>query len=98
TLHRLLEETAEDHRVGDVADMKLVKANEPVAARGPLRGGGDGVLGALQLIQVAMDLPHEMMEMHSPLAHQRDAEIKTVHEEALAAPHRTPEIHPFRQR
>src|SRR6185369_5255876 len=42
---------------------------------------------------------HEVVEMHPALAHQRYAQVEAVHEEALAAPDRAPEVHaPGRRR
>src|SRR5262249_6542759 len=42
--------------------------------------------------ELAMDLAHEVVEVHAPLPHQRHAEVERIHEEALAAPHRPPQV------
>src|SRR6185503_16894418 len=97
-LHRLLEEAAEDHRVGDVGDVEFIEADEAVALRGALGHRGDRVLGALELVELAMDLAHEVVEVHAALAHQRHAQVERVHQEALAAPDRAPQVHPLGQR
>src|SRR5689334_2798271 len=39
-----------------------------------------------------MNLAHEVVEMHPALAHQRHAAVERVHQEALAAPHRPPQV------
>src|SRR6185503_13976779 len=97
-LHRLLEEAAEDHGVGDVGNMELIKANQSVTPSRALRDGRDRILGALERVELAMDLAHEVVEVHAPLAHQRHAQIEGVHQEALAAPDRAPQVDALRQR
>src|SRR5688500_4968717 len=97
-LHDLLKEAAEDHGVRDVGHMKFVETNQPVPSSRPLGRRRDRVLGALARVELAMDLPHEVVEMHAPLANQRHAQIERVHQEALAAPDRAPQVHAFRQR
>src|SRR6185503_8685136 len=39
-----------------------------------------------------------VVEVHAPLAHQRHAQIERVHQEALAAADRAPEVHALGQR
>jgi hypothetical protein len=97
-LHHLLEETAENHRVGDVGDVEFVEADQPVAPGGAHGHLGDRVLGALELVELAMDLAHEVVEVHAALAHQRHAQVERVHQKALAAAHGSPQVHAFRQR
>src|SRR5262245_36561974 len=45
-----------------------------------------------------MDLAHEVMEVDAALAHERHAQVEGVHQEALAAPDRAPQVHALRQR
>src|SRR6185436_13912242 len=97
-LHRLLEEAAEDHRVGDVGNMKFIKTNQSVTSSSTFRHCRDRVFGTLELVELAVNLAHEVVEVHAALAHQRHAQIERIHQEALAAPDRSPEIHPFGQR
>src|SRR6185503_4984131 len=78
--------------------VEFIEADEAVALRGALGHRGDRVLGALELVELAMDLAHEVVEVHAALAHQRDAQVERVHQEALAAADRAPEINALRQR
>src|SRR5690349_14512877 len=78
--------------------MELVEAEQAITPRGARREGGERVLRALQLAELAMDLAHEMVEVHAPLAHQRHAQEERVHEEALAPPDRPPEVDALRHR
>ena len=86
----MVQKSSEDHRVRDVGDVEFVEADQPVALGGALGDDRDRVHGAVDLVQLAMDLAHEMVEMHAPLAHQRDAAVEGVHQEALAAPDAAP--------
>src|SRR5947208_4178473 len=97
-LHHLLQVAAEDHRVGDVRDVKLVEADQPAAPGGALGERGDRILGAFQSVELAMDLAHEVVEVDAALAYQRHAQVEAVHEEALAPPDGAPQVDPFRQR
>src|SRR5437879_5334332 len=97
-LHHFLQVAAEDHRVGDVRDVKLVEADQPAAPGGALGERGDRILGALQSVELAMDLAHEVVEVDAALADQRHAQVEAVHEEALAPPDGAPQVDPFRQR
>src|SRR5712692_4048764 len=97
-VHGPLQEAPEDHRVGDVGDMKFIKADQPVAPRSPGRDGIDRVLGALQLVELAVQLAHEVMKMDAALPHERHAQVERVHQEALAAPDRSPQVDALRQR
>src|ERR1043166_6274852 len=45
-----------------------------------------------------MDLAHEMVEVHAALAHEGHAAVEGIHQEALAAADRPPQIHPFGRR
>jgi hypothetical protein len=97
-IHHPSQVAAEDHRIGDVGDVEFIEAHQPIAARGALRHRGEGVLASLQFVQLAMDLAHEVVEVHAALSHQRHAEVEAVHEKALAAAHAAPEVYALGQR
>src|SRR5207237_4880063 len=84
--------------IGDVGDVELVKADKPTVARRARGQRGERILGALQLVELAVHLAHEVMKMHAALANEGHAEEKRVHEKALAAPHRPPEINALGER
>src|SRR2546423_7818103 len=96
-VHHLLEEAPEDHGIRDVRDVELVEADQAMAARGARGDRGERVLRAAQLVELAMDLAHEVMEVHAALALEWHAAEERVHEEALAAADRAPEVDALRQ-
>src|SRR5437879_41353 len=97
-LHHRLQVAAQDHGVGDVGDVKFVETDQPATPRGALGERGDRILGALQLVELAMDLAHEVVEVDAALAQERHAQIEAVHEEALAPSDGAPQVDAFRQR
>jgi hypothetical protein len=96
-VHGPLQQPSQDHRVGDVVDVELVEADEPVALRDPPGDRVERVLAPLQALHLAVDVAHEVVEMDAALAHQWNRQIEAVHQEALAAPHRAPEVGAARQ-
>src|SRR5574337_557602 len=87
-----------DHRVGDVGDVELVEADQPEAPRDALPERVQRVRGALEFLQLAVDLAHELVKVQPGLAHQRHRLVKAVHQQALAAADAAPEVDPARDR
>ena len=84
-------------RGGDVRQRDFVKADQPVALGDALRQRIQGIRRALQRLQLTMNIAHEMMEVHPPLALQRQASVEAVHEKGLAAADGTPEVNAARE-
>ena len=97
-VHHLLEEAAENHRVGDVRNMEFIEADQSIPPCRARRCLGNRVLRPFQGVEFAMDLAHEMVEMHPALPDQWHTQVERVHQEALAASDRAPEVHALRQR
>src|SRR5882672_562018 len=97
-VHSAAEQPAHDHRVGNVVDVHLVEADETVALGDALGERAERVLAALQLCELAVHVAHEVVEVHAALAHQRQAQVEAVHEEALAPADAAPEVDPAWQR
>ena len=68
-----VEQPVQDHRVGDVGDVELVEADQPEAARDAPAQFVERVDGALEVLQFAMHLAHELVEVQPGLARQRHA-------------------------
>ena len=86
-VHGLAQQPAQDHGVSNVIDVHFIKADQPVPA-GEARGErGQRIFRSLQVLQFAMDVAHEVMEVHAAFSIQREGQIKAVHEETFSAPH-----------
>ena len=86
-LEQRLEQPVQDHRVGDVGDVELVEADQPVAPRDALRRARRaGSTVPFSSAQLAVHLAHELVEVQPRLALQRHRVEEAVHQEALAAP------------
>ena len=94
------EQSFQDHRIGDVVDLKLVEAQQRCLFR---KIGGDladrlaCLLPALALDAV-MHVEHEGVEMHPACPRHRSRGEKQIHQHRFAAPDRPPEIKPLRRR
>ena len=94
-----LEQAVQDHRVGDVGDVKLVEADQPVAPRdAPAQLVAAGRRCRCSSAQLAVHLAHELVEMQPRLALQRHGAEEAVHQEALAAPDAAVHVHAARDR
>ena len=76
----------QDHGVGDVGNVELVKADQTVFVGDALAQRVQRIDRALQLCQLAVHLPHELMKMQAGLAPDRHRAKKAVHQEAFAPP------------
>ena len=92
------QQPVQDHRVGDVGHVKLVEANQPVAARDAPSEFVQRVHRALEVLQFAVHFAHELVKVQPCLARQRHGLKKAVHQEALAAPHAAPHVDAARNR
>ncbi len=90
------QQAVEDHRIGDVRHMELIKADELVLLGDPGAQHIERVLRALEQGQLALHLAHELMEMQTHLAAQWHGIEKAIHDEALAAPHPAVHVDPAR--
>ncbi len=90
-LEQRQQQPVQDHRVGDIGDVELVEADEPVAQRDAAAELLQRVGHALQVLQLAVHLAHELVEVQAHLALQGHGLEEAVHQEALAAPH--PAVH-----
>ena len=72
--------------------MKLIKADQAIAPRHPLCHLSQRVLDHLQIGHIAVDAPHEFMEVNAQLAFERNNPKEAIHEEALANPDASPEV------
>src|SRR5437764_11326807 len=77
--------------------MKLVEADESIAARNSARKLRQRILLASERAELFVHAFHEGVEMHPSLAPQRDRGRERVHEEALAPPDAPPQVHPARR-
>ncbi len=92
-----VEQAIENHRVGDIGDVEFVETNQPVALRDAPREFIEWIGRAFQLLQLAMHLAHELVEMQTRLALHRHHREEAVHQEALAAPYTAPHVDASRQ-
>ena len=100
-LEQALEQPAQDHGVGDVDDVELVEAEQAIAL-GDV-GGQDlqrvlGRPGLAQLVQAALHLEHELVEVDAPMRHAPQAVGEQVHQHGLAAADAAMEVDAPRRR
>ena len=88
-IEQRLEQAVQDHRVGDVGDMKLVEADQPKAFGHALAEHLERVNCAVHVGEFAVHLAHEFMKVQARLAFERHRVEKAIHQKALAAPHPT---------
>src|SRR5690349_6453400 len=86
------EQTAHQHGVTDIGDVKLVEAQEPYVARDASGDDAQRIFLTLQLAQAMMNRLHEAMEMNALLARDGRHAKELVHQKALAAPDRAPKV------
>ena len=91
------EQPFQDHRIGDVVDLELVKAQQHRLAREIGCDLRDRLLavGAALLLDAVVHIEHKGMEMHPPLPLDRHGGKEHVHQHRLAAPDRAPQIDPL---
>ncbi len=95
--HRV-QQPVQDHRVGHVGDVELVEADQPEALGDALAKFFQWVGNALQVLQLAVHLAHELVEVQARLAGERHGLEEAVHQEALAAADAAVHIDAARQR
>ena len=83
------QQPVQDHRVGHVADVELVEADQAKATRDAPPEFVQWIGRALEFLQFAVHLAHELVEVQPCLARQRHGLEEAVHQEALAPPHAT---------
>ena len=96
-LEQGLEETAEQHGIGDVLDLELVEAEKAdLLGDGP-RQGRDGIAVRLAApaMEGLMDLQHEGVEMHAALPGHRRAGEEHVHQHGLARADAAEDVEPL---
>ena len=82
--------------VGDVGDVKLVKADEAVTLGNTFAQFVERIDRALEVAQFTVDFAHELVKMQARLALERNRVVKAVHQEAFAAPHPAVHVDPAR--
>lgn len=92
-----IEQAIKNHRVGDIGDVELVEADQPVTLRDAPREFVERIGLALEVFQFAMHLAHELVKMQTRLALHRHDRIEAVHQKALAAPDAAPKVHAARR-
>ena len=90
------EQPVQDHRIGDIRDVKLVEAYQSVARCDVLCHFIERIFGALQIIEFAMHAAHELVKMHARLANDRHCGEERIHQETLAAADSAPQINAAR--
>ena len=89
-----LQKVGQDHRIADIADEKLVKADNPGLCREAIADTFEGVFLAFQFAEFAVHALHKTMKMHAQLALEGQTIVERIHQVGFAAPHPTPEIQP----
>jgi hypothetical protein len=87
-----LDESAENHRVGDVGHEELIEADHTRALRQALRHDLERLLAARGITHFGVHLAHEAIEVTSfaPLRAQRV--VEPIHQQRLAAADSAPEV------
>ena len=88
-LEQALEQAAQNHGIGDVDDVELVEAEQPVLGREPRRpapcSGSSRPPSCRSRVQPLLHVQHELVEVHPPLRLERHRGEEEVHEHRLAA-------------
>ena len=94
------EQPGQDHRIGDIVDLHLVKRQQPRLGCNCSGHHRDRVIPPLLpvLVDPVMHIKHELMKMRPPLGRHPDMLDEQVHQHRLAAPDRSPKINPARWR
>ena len=99
---QLLEQPAQDHRIGDVGDVEFVETEQPGLCGDAVGDHADGVVGLVAvlafLVDAPMDVAHEGVEVDAALARDRRAFEEEVHQQRLAAADPAPQIDAARHR
>ena len=94
--HSPLEEPAEQasqqHRVGDVAHLELVEADDSGVLRQAVGHQAEGILVPPERLELAVDVLHERVEVHAQLGRKRQRVEKGIHDQGLAPTHAAPQI------
>ena len=96
--NKRLQQPVQDHRVGDVGDVELVEADQAEAPGDAPAQFVERVDRAAQVLQFAVHLAHELVEVQPRLALQRHRLVEAVHQEALAAADSAVHVDPARNR
>ena len=94
--HQTIEQTVQNHCVGNVGHMKFVKANQAVALRHTFGHLFQRVGLPFERFQFAVHTVHELVKVNANFALNRTLLIVGIHQHAFAAPHATPKIHALR--
>ena len=86
-------QAVQDHRVGDVGHMELVKANQLVTLGHAFAQLIKRVDGALDHGQFAVHLAHEFVKVQTGFALDGHGRKKAVHQKTFAAPHPAKHVH-----
>src|SRR3989475_247430 len=97
-IHHPPEQPADDHGVGNIVHVQFVEADEAIALGDALGERAQGIFAALQLLELAVHVAHEVVESHAPFPDQRQAPVEAVHQEALSPADPAPQVHAARQR
>ncbi|GIX25097.1 MAG: hypothetical protein KatS3mg122_2328 [Caldimonas sp.] len=92
-LEQCLQQSVQDHRIGHVGHVELVEANQTVASRDASPEFVQRIDRPFEVLQFAVHLPHELVEMQAGLARERDGLEEAVHQEALAPPYPAVHVH-----
>ena len=92
-----VEQTAKNHRVGDVGKLKLVEADQAVLAGDSLGDFRQRVVLTLEGLELRMNVLHKGMKVYAALAYIRHRIVEAVHQKALAATDAAPEVDAARQ-
>src|SRR5204862_164659 len=80
-----------------VAQRGEVEAHQAVAAGDASGDRGEGILLALERLELLVHAAHEGVKMHPRLAPQRRRGVESVHQEAFSPPYAAPQVHAARR-
>ena len=87
---------AQDHRIGNVVDVKFVQTQHAGVFGDVVGEGGQRVFLPGKRLHLMMDFGHEIMEVDAAFAAIRQARVKRIHQKCLTAPDPAPEIQTVR--
>jgi hypothetical protein len=92
-----IEQATENHRIGNIGNVELVKAQQTNVARDLFGNPEHRVRLAFVFVQITMDLLHEGMKVNTLFAAIGHGIVEAIHQEAFAPANAAPEINTLRR-
>ena len=90
------QQTVQDHRVGDVCDVKFIETNQLEALGHAPAQLVQWVNSALQFMQFTVNLSHEFVKMQTGFALNRNGLVEAIHQKTFSPAYAAKQINALR--